>query len=90
MAAISLRLLLPVPCAAPSSTFCRAVSHGSRHGDWNTIARSAPGPIDLRAVDDDAAEGRPVEAGDDRQHRGLAAAGVAEDRDELAGLDDAR
>ena len=42
---------------------------------------------DLFAVDNHAAVRRLLETGEDRQHRGFAAAGVAEDRDELASLD---
>src|SRR5690606_42134961 len=40
-------------------------------------------PIYLAAVERDAAAGRPVKPGDDPEQRGLAAAGRAEDGDEV-------
>ena len=51
------------------------------------MPRSAPGPDDLAPVEHDAAAGRPVEAGDDAQQRGLAAARRAEDGDEVVVAD---
>ncbi len=44
-------------------------------------------PVTSLAVDADRAGGRRLEAGDHAQRRGLAAAGRAEERDELAALD---
>ncbi len=44
-------------------------------------------PRDVLAADDDGAGGRLLEAGDHAQHGGLAAAGRAEEGDELAGAD---
>src|SRR5262245_5410080 len=46
-----------------------------------------PGLGDLSSIDNHAAVRGLIEAGQYRQHRGLAAAGVAKDRDELTSLD---
>ena len=45
------------------------------------------GPVDLAVVDDDGAFARAVEAGQHVQDRGLAAAGMADQADELALVD---
>ena len=47
------------------------------------MPRSAPGPSTRAAVEQHLARGRLVEAGDDAQQRGLAAARRAEDGDEV-------
>ena len=60
-----------------SSTFLRAVSHGNSAGSWNMIDDPPAAGVDLTRC------GR-VQAGDDRQQRGLAAAGRADQADELA------
>ena len=60
------------------------VRHGSSDASWNTTARSGPRPRHHLAVDQNAAAGRGDQAIDDGEERGLAAAGRADDGDELA------
>src|SRR6185295_11384122 len=70
-----------------------------RNGELDVLARGEPrqerrrlkddpaieaGPVDLTAADDDAAARRRDETHRDREHRGLAAARVADEADELA------
>ncbi len=52
--------------------------------DHGAVEARAP---NLLLVDDDDAVGRCVEAGEDVEDRGLAAARMADDADELAALD---
>ena len=61
--------------------------HGNSEYAWKTMPRSAPGPIDEVAVDAHLARRRTLEAADDVEQRRLAAAGRAEQADELAVAD---
>ena len=61
-------------------------SHGIRAWPWKITARSRLGR-DLAAVDDDGAVARLVEAGQHVEDGGLAAAGMADQADELAAVD---
>ena len=63
-----------------SSTFRRRVSHGNSAGSWNISAGRARSTLDR-------AGGRLVEAGDEVEHRRLAAARGADQADELARAD---
>ena len=60
------------------------VSHGSRRGSWNTALTVGWGPFRRLAVHFDGAGAGLIQAGDQAQQRGLAAAGAAEDGDDLA------
>ena len=65
-------------------TLSKQVSQGSSEWFWNTTARSGPGRGDLAVVAQQHAAGGREQAGDQVQQRRLAAARVADQRDELA------
>ena len=71
------------PCRPPAG---RSVdlSQGSSEWFWNTTARSGPGASTSRPSRITAARGRRHEPGHHVEQRGLAAAGMADDGDELA------
>ena len=62
------------------------VRHGSSAWLWKITARSRLGPSIACVVDDDGAVRRLVEAGEDVEHGGLAAAGMADHAGELAAV----
>ena len=62
----------------------KQVSHGSSEWFWNTTPRSGPGPGDLAAGAEQHAGGRLEQPRDEVEQRRLAAARVADQRDELA------
>ena len=70
--------------ASGSSTLARTVRHGSSASSWKTRARSAAGRGRPRAVGEDLAASGRQQPGEGAQQRGLAAAGRAEDDQDLA------
>jgi hypothetical protein len=62
----------------------KQVSQGSSEWFWNTTPRSGPGPGDLAVVQQQHAGGGRGQPGHQVQQRALAAARVADQRDELA------
>ena len=85
--ALLLRQLAAAPGRRRARTLSSAVSQGSRHGAWNTTPRSGPGPSTSVPARMTRPASAVLQAGDHRQHRRLAAAGVADQADELAGLE---
>ena len=75
--------------SSPSSTFWIAVRHGSRRSFWNTIAILPRNEFEFRegiaAVDPHCAAARRGQPGDHVEDGRLAAAGLAEQRQHLAG-----
>jgi hypothetical protein len=69
--------------APPPGDVVRQVSQGSSEWFWNTTPRSGPGP-DLAVVQQQHAGGGRGQPGHQVQQRALAAAAVADQRDELA------
>ena len=73
-----------------SQTLAKTVAQGISVGSWKTKPISgcaAAGGVELGGRPVDRAGGRLAEAGDDPKHRRLAAAGRAEQADELAAAD---
>ncbi len=71
--------------SAGSMTLASTERHGRRAGRWNIIGDVASrGWVTTASSTSDLAGGGRQEAGDDPQQRGLAAAGPADDGDELA------
>jgi hypothetical protein len=58
--------------------------HSSSTGLWNTMPSAVCAPVTSLPVEPHAAAGVAQQARDDAQQRALAAAGRADDRDELA------
>ena len=87
--AICSRSSLGMPfISSPNETLPSAVRHGKQLGEiLEHDAAVHAVAVDLLAADADLAGGRRDEAGDDVEQRGLAAAGRADDADELGGAD---
>ena len=75
----------PVSRAMPTLPITRC--QGSSRASWNSSRTDRLQPGDRRAVDQDLARARRVETGDQPQDRRLAAAGAADDGEELPGRD---
>ena len=71
----------------PSSAFCRTVRHSNKWSFCRRMPTRVGGAANARAVESDAAFGRPQQAGDQRQQRGLAAAARPDDAAKLAVAD---
>ena len=71
--------------ARPRDGRCsKHVSHGSSEWFWNTTPRSGPGPAISRPAHSSTPVRRLQQTGDQVEQRGLAAARMADQRDELA------
>ena len=68
-------------------TFLITVSHGKSAYCWKTMPRSGLGPLTGLPSTSTLAVGGGLEAADDVQKRGFAAAGRTDDRDELVLVD---